>query len=148
MWLKTIFGFFSSKRRPRVFLVLDDLRQHLFQPLDDVGFGFAQRHLVGHLEDIAQRFGAFAVKSAHRQAELVDRLDDRIDLLGQHQPGQMQHRADADAGAEIGRARGQIAQFGVEGVIELLLQFRIQLIDRRPRLAQLQARDASACIRR
>ena len=62
-------------------------RQHLVQPLDDVGFGFAQSHLVGNLENIAQRFGAFAVKAAHRQAQFVDGLNDRIDLLGQNQPG-------------------------------------------------------------
>ena len=52
--------------------------------------GFAEGHLVGHLENIAQRLGAFAVKPAHGQAELVHRLDDRVDLLGQHQA-----RADA-----------------------------------------------------
>ena len=57
--------------------MLDDLRQDLFQPLDDGRLGLAERHLVGDLENIAQRLGAFAVKSAHRQAELVDRLDDR-----------------------------------------------------------------------
>ena len=87
-----------------------------------VRFGFAQRHLVGHLENIAQRLGAFAVKPAHGQAQLVDRLDDRIDLLRQHQARQMQHRADANAGAEIRRAGGQITQLVVESVIQLLLQ--------------------------
>ena len=79
--------------------------------------GLAEGHLVGHLEDIAQRLGAFAIKPAHGQAELVDRLDDRVDLFGQDQPGQVQHGADADAGAEIGRAGGQIAQLGAESVI-------------------------------
>ena len=109
-----------------------------------VALGFAERHLVGDLEHIAQRLGAFAVKPAHGQAELVDGLDDRIDLLGQDQAGQMQHRADADAGAEVGRAGGQIAEVVVEGVIELLLQLGIQLVNRAPRLPQLQPAAAPA----
>ena len=100
---------------------------------------FAQGHLVGNLEDIAQRLGAFAVKSAHGQAEFVDRVNDRVDLLGQNQPRQMQHGADADAGAEVGRAGGQVAEFGSEGVIELLLQVGIHLVNGRPGLPQLQA---------
>ena len=92
--------------------------KHLVQPLDDVRFRLAQGHLVGDLENIAQRLGAFAVKAAHGQAQLVDGLDDLVDLLGQHQPRQMQHGADADAGAEIGRAGGQVTQFRAESVIE------------------------------
>ena len=103
-------------------------------------FRFAQRHLVGNLKNISERFRAFAVKSAHGQTELVDGLDDGIDLLGQNQAGQMQHRADADARAEIRRAGGQITEVGVESVIEFLLQLGIQLVNRAPRLLQLQAR--------
>ena len=32
-----------------------------------VDSSFAQRHLVGYLENIAQRLRAFAVKTTHRQ---------------------------------------------------------------------------------
>ena len=140
MWLKTTFGFFSSKRLPRVFLVLDDLRQNFFQPLDDGRFVFAERHLVRDLKDISERFRAFTVKPAHREAELVDGLDDGIDLLAENKSGQMQHRADADACAEIRRARGQVAEVAVEGVIQFFFQFRIKIINRAPRLLQLQSR--------
>ena len=127
------------QRLPRVFLVLDDLRQHLVQPLDNGDFVFAEGHLVRHLEDVAERLGALAIKSAHRQPELVDGLDDGIDLLGQDESGQMQHGAHADARAEVGRARGQVTQFVAEGVRELLLQLGIQPVNRAPRLPQLQA---------
>ena len=99
---------------------------------------FAERHLVGNLKNISERLGAFAVKPAHREAELVDRLDDRIDLLAQNQPRQMEHRADADARAEIRRAGRQIAKLVVEGIIQLLLQLGIQMVNRAPRLPQLQ----------
>ena len=78
-------GLLLQQRRARVFLVLDDLGQDLLQPLDDGALGLAQGHLVGHLENIAQRLGALAVKAADGQAELVDRLDDRVDLLRQDQ---------------------------------------------------------------
>ena len=139
MWLKTILGFFSSSIGARVFLVLDDLQQDLVQPLDDVRLRFAQGHLVGNLEDVAQRLGAFAVKAAHGQADFVDRLDDLVDLLGQDQAGQMQHGADAHAGAEVGRAGGQVAELGAEGEIELALQFGVDLVDGHARPAELQA---------
>ena len=100
--------------------------EDLFEALDDVGFDFAQGHLVGNLEHVAQRLGALAVEAAHGQAQFVDGLNDRVDLLGQHQPGQMQHGADADARAQVGGAGGQVTQFGAKGVIELLLQLGIQ----------------------
>ncbi len=74
-----------------------------------------------------ERLRAFAVKPAHRQAKLVHRLNDGIDLFGEHQARQMQHRAHPDAGAEIGRARGQITKFIVEGEIQLLFQRRSSL---------------------
>ncbi|MEI9865467.1 MAG: hypothetical protein WDN00_13140 [Limisphaerales bacterium] len=70
------------------------------------------------MKDIAQSFGAFAVKSAHRKTKLVDGLDDRIDLLGENEAGQMQHRTDTDAGAKIGRAGRQITEFIAESVIQ------------------------------
>ncbi len=108
------------------------------KPLDDDRFAFAERHLVGDLKNIAQRLGAFAVKPAHREAKLVDGLDDRIDLLGENEARQMQHRAHADAGAEIRRTRGQITEFVVEGEIQFFLQRGIQLVHRLPRLARLE----------
>jgi hypothetical protein len=57
----------------------------------------------------------------------------------QNQSGQMEHRADADARAEIRRTGRQITKFAVEGVIELLLQLGIQMVNRAPRLPQLQS---------
>jgi hypothetical protein len=109
-----------------------------FSSRSTMTFRFAERHLVGNLKNISERLGAFAVKPAHGEAELVDGLDDGIDLLAQDQAGQMQHRADADAGAEIRRAGGQITQLVVEGVIQLFFQLGIQMVNRAPRLPQLQ----------
>ena len=58
--------------------MLDDLFDHLVQPVDDVVFLLPERRLVGDLEEIAQRLGAFAIQPAHRQADLVHRLDDLL----------------------------------------------------------------------
>ena len=109
---------------------------------------FAQRHLVGNLENIAQRLGALAVKPAHGQAELVHRLDDRIDLLRQHQSRQVQHRAHADARAEIRRARGQIAEFLAERVIRGFSPVRNPTGQSRCHACAICRPGRSACIRR
>ena len=55
---------------------------------------------------LSERLGPFTVKAPDRQAQFVDGLNDLIDLLRQNQRGQMQHGADADAGADVGRAGG------------------------------------------
>ena len=72
MWVKHDLGLLLQQHAAGIFLVLDDLKQDLVQPFHDVRLDFAQGHLVGDLEDIAQRLGAFAVKAAHGQAQLVD----------------------------------------------------------------------------
>src|SRR5215471_20120396 len=84
-------GFLLQEGGSGVFLMLNDLGQNLFQTLDDSRFGLAQCHLVGHLENVAERFCALAAESADRKAELVDRLDNWLDLLGENQARQMQH---------------------------------------------------------
>ncbi len=119
--------------------MLDDLAQDLFQAFDDGALGLAQSHLVGHLEDIAQRLGAFAIKTTNSQTQFVDRLDDRVNVLVQDQPRQVQHGADSDPGADVGRTGRQITQVRTEGIIELSLEGRIGLVNRRPGLAKLEA---------
>src|SRR5687767_5229191 len=49
-----------------VFLVFNELGEDFVQPFDNIGFDFAQRHLVRNLEDVAERLGAFAIKTADR----------------------------------------------------------------------------------
>ena len=95
---------------PRGLLVLDDLLDHLAQPVDDVFFLLAERRLVGHLEQVAHRLRALAVEAAHGQADLVHGLDDLVDVLVQHQRGQVQHRRGAHPRADVGRAGGQVAE--------------------------------------
>ena len=51
----------------------------------------------------------------------------------------MQHGADANAGADVGGASGQIAEVVREGVLEPLLQNRVDLVDGLPRGAKLEA---------
>ena len=65
----------------RIFLVLHDLDDDLGKLIDDVGLGFAEGHLIGDLEEVAECFGALAVETTDREAELVDGLDDRSDLV-------------------------------------------------------------------
>ena len=82
-------GFLLQQGTPSVFFVLDNLIKHFFEPLDDGAFRLTECHLVGHLEDISKGLSAFAVETAHRQAEFIHRLDDRVDLLRQHKARQM-----------------------------------------------------------
>ena len=113
------------------------------------GLGLTQRHLVGNLKDISQRFGAFAIEAAHRQAQLVDGLDDLVDLLGQNQAGQVQHGADADARAEIGRTGREIAELGVLKAYSSLLLPGRNRPDRWPVQACFSCRPGrNACMRR
>ena len=123
-----------------VLLVVNDLQQHLVEPLDDVALGLTEGHLVGNLKDVAQRLGAFPVKPAHGKAQLVDGLDDLVDLLAQHQPRQVQHRAHANAGAQVGGAGGEIAAFFRVGKIEAMLELGVKLVDGGPGVADLQPR--------
>ena len=129
-----------QQRPARVFFVLDELREDFIEPLDNIGFGLAKSHLIGNLKHIAERLGAFAVKPAHGQAQFVDRLNDLVDLLGQHQGRQVEHRAHTDARAEVGRAGSQVTEVGREGVIEPFLERGVHLVNRQPGGAELQAR--------
>ena len=56
-------------------------------------------------------------------------------------PGQVEHHADADAGADVGRAGGQVAELGAEGVGELFLELVVELVDRVPDFGEPEARE-------
>ena len=77
------FGLVLEELGPGILLVVDDLQEHLVEPLDDVRLRLAEGHLVGDLEDVAQRLRAFAVQAADGQTKLVDRLDNLVNLLAQ-----------------------------------------------------------------
>src|SRR5712671_7236626 len=109
-----------------------DLRKNLVQPFDDAGFGLAECHLIRHLENVAQRFGALAIKPADGEAQLVHGLDDGVDLLVKDETGEVQHGTDPDASAEVGGAGGEIADLGAEGVIEFSFKGSIGLINGEP----------------
>ena len=102
-----------------------------------------KRGLVRDLKEIAHRLGAFAVKPADREPDLVHRLNDLVDHLAQNEAGQMQHGRGAHAGADIGRAGGQIAELRVVGEIELRLERAVDFVDELEGALQLQARSGS-----
>src|SRR5262245_47833514 len=110
---------------PRVLLVLDDLRKHFFQSLNDSALRFTKRHLIGNLEYITERFSPLAVKAAHRETKLVHRLNNWIDLLRQYQTRQVEHGADSDTGADVGGTGSEVAEIGIESVLESFLQVRV-----------------------
>ena len=99
----------------------------------------AEGHLVGNLEEVAERLGAFAVEAAHGQADLVHGLDDLGDLVVEHERGQVHHGRGAHAGADVGRAGGEVADLGREGEVEFLLQLRVELVDGLEQRLELQA---------
>ena len=91
-------------------LLVDDLGRGLDHLVYDGVLAAAQGDLVGQLIEAAGRAGALAVCAAHRKA-LAGRpahQTRRRARLGQNR--QMQHDRHAQAGAQVGRAGGQIAQ--------------------------------------
>ena len=130
-----------------VLLVVNDLRHSTLLSRSTMSLGLTAGHLVGNPKDVAQRLGAFPVKPAHGKTQLVDGLDDLVDLLAQHQPRQVQHRAHANAGAEVGGAGGEVAAFFRVGKIEAMLELGVKPVDGGPGGADLQP-GSSACMRR
>src|SRR2546427_8167781 len=74
------FRFLFQKHGTGVFFVLDDLQKDFFQTLNNGGFRFAEGHLVGNLENVAQRFRSFALETPNRQAQFVYRFNYFVDL--------------------------------------------------------------------
>src|SRR5207237_1150680 len=94
-----------------VVLVVDDLGDHQVAEIaDDFFFVLAQGGLVGDLVEVAGGFGAFAVEAADGELQVLGGAEDLFDLAGELQSGQMKHDADANAGADVGGAGGQVAE--------------------------------------
>ena len=105
-----------KERLAGVLLVLDDLLDDFDQTVDDFLLGLAEGGLIGNLEEVSEGFGALAVKSAHSQTDFADGIDDLVDLFGEHEGGKVDHGRGAQAGADIGRAGGEVAEIRVKGV--------------------------------
>src|SRR6202042_3896885 len=73
------------------------------------------------------------------KAKFVDGLDNGIDLFVENKARKMQHGADADAGADISRTGGQVADIGVESVLEFFLKRAVKVVNGQPGLLELQA---------
>ena len=56
----------------------------------------------------------------------------------EHERGQVHHRRGAHAGADVGRARGEVADLRREGEIELLLHLGVELVDGLEQRLELQ----------
>ena len=122
-------------------LVLEDLGHDVGEDLDQLGLALAQGLLVGDLVEVARSLAPLAVEAADGQVDLLEGAEDLVDLLGLDQPGQVEHHADADAGADVGRAGGQVAELRAEGVGELFLELVVELVDRVPDLGEPEARE-------
>ena len=96
--------------------------------------------LVGDLVKVAGGLAPLAVEAADGQVDLLKRAKDLVDLLGLDQAGEVEHDADANAGADVGRAGGQVAELGAEGVGQLFLELVVELVDRVPDFREPEAR--------
>ena len=105
---------------------------------DDVVFGFAERRLIADLIKIARGFGPFAIEAANGQSHVLGGTKYLFDFAGQFEGGKMKHHADANAGADVGRAGGQISKAGVKCPVERRFDFVVDLVDLIPRFFQLQ----------
>ena len=60
---------FFQQRRPRLPLVVDDLRNDFADLVQDRGFTLAQRHLIGNLVEVAEGAAPFAVQAANGEID-------------------------------------------------------------------------------
>ncbi len=75
--------------------------------------------LVGDLIKIAHRLRAFAVQAANRETNFLQAAEDFVDLPREDERRQVHQYAHSHAGADIGRAGGEVAEAGMERVIDL-----------------------------
>ena len=120
--------------------MVGDLGDDALEAADDGFLALAEGGLVGNLIEIAERLGAFAVETADGEADLVDRLEDLADLVAEHEAGQVEHGGGAQAGAEIGRAGGEVAERGIEGEFERVFQLGVEFRERVEGGGELEAR--------
>ena len=104
------------------FFVINYLFDNRSKIIDGFFFTFAEGGLVGYLKKIAEIFRTFTENSAGRQMKFVYAVDGRSDLVGEHQPGQVEHHRSTHTGADIGRTTGQIAQLFIKGIVDFLTQ--------------------------
>ena len=57
-----------------------------------------------------------------------------------HEPRQVEHDTDADAGADVGGAGGEVPELGAEGVGELFFELIVELVDGVPDLREPESR--------
>src|SRR5690606_40755092 len=92
-------------------LVVNNLGDHqVFEIADDLLLALAQRGLIGDLVEIAGGLGAFTVQAAYRQAHFLGGTEHLFDLAGELESRQVEHDTDADAGADVGGAGGEVAK--------------------------------------
>ncbi len=102
-----------------VVFVLNDVGQDDgLEFLEDFFFGAAEGYLIGDLVEIAGGFGAFAVVATDGEVEVFGGTADALDLVGHLERGQVHHDGEADAGADVGWAGGEVAPAREEGVID------------------------------
>lgn len=123
---------------PGVAFVRDDFLDDLFQSGDQHGFMLTERVLVGNLKEVRQGFAAFSVESTDGQADFLHGGDDLIHGFTQNHARQMEHGGGSHAGAQIGRAGGEVAEFGIEGEGDLFGEFVVHPIQCCERLTEVQ----------
>ena len=99
----------------RLLFGVDDGRCGLDQFVSQLCGRRTESDLIGDLIEAADRLRAFAVGAAHRAAAAARVADDAVHLAGRGQHGQVQHDGCAQAGADVGRAGGQVAEALVIG---------------------------------
>ena len=120
--------------------VHQDLRHDvLTDQLDQIFFLAAQRHLVADLIKVAAVLRPLAVQPADGDVDLLHRFEDLLDLAGDDQSRQVQHHADPQPRADVGRTRRQVAVAGVVGVQQHRFEVVVDAVDAFPGAAKVQA---------
>jgi hypothetical protein len=100
---------------PDLALPGDELGHRDAHVVDERGLAAAQRDLVAHLVEVAERPAALAVHPPHGEVDLLAGVGGLLHVLRPDEPGQVEHHREAQTGAHVGRAGGQEPEFLGEG---------------------------------
>lgn len=102
-------------------------------------FALSQRHLIADLVEVSHELGAFAKETSNSDVDFVECAKHLFNLFGSDEGWQVEHDADSQPGADIGRARGQVTQFLGEGVREFAFEQIVQFVHPFPCRGQIQS---------
>src|SRR5262249_35247414 len=127
------------KEIARLSFVVDQNRHDVGNFLREFFFALTKRDLVRNLVEIALGLRAFAVEAADGEVDLLQAAEDFVDLPSDHEGRQVEHYADAKAGADVRGTGRQVAETIVVCVRNAGFDQVVELVDLLPSGTKVQA---------